>query len=42
MMDWTRPAIAPWTLVEATDKNFARIYILKTLCQQIEAAMNRK
>jgi AMP-polyphosphate phosphotransferase len=42
MMDRTRPEIAPWTLVEANDKNFARIKILKTLCQQIEAVINRK
>lgn len=41
-MDRTRPEFAPWTLMEANDKNFARINILKTLCQQIEAAMNRK
>jgi len=28
--------------VEANDKNFARIKILKTLCQQIEAVMKHK
>jgi len=38
MVDRTSTEIAPWTLVEANDKNFARIKILKTLCQQIEAA----
>ena len=42
MVDRTSTEIAPWTLVEANDKNFARIKILKTLCQQIEAAMKRK
>ena len=42
MVDRTSTGIAPWTLVEANDKNFARIKILKTLCQQIEAAMKRK
>ncbi len=42
MIDRTSTEIAPWTLVEANDKNFARIKILKTLCQQIEAAMKRK
>ncbi len=41
MVDRTSTEIAPWTLVEANDKNFARIKILKTLCQQIEAAMER-
>lgn len=39
MVDRTSTEIAPWTLVEANDKNFARIKILKTLCKQIEAAM---
>jgi polyphosphate:AMP phosphotransferase len=42
MVDRTSTEISPWTLVEANDKNFARIKILKTLCQQIEAAMKRK
>lgn len=42
MVDRTSTEIAPWTLVEANDKNFARIKILKTLCTQIEAAMKRK
>jgi polyphosphate:AMP phosphotransferase len=40
MVDRTSTEIAPWTLVEANDKNFARIKVLKTLCQRIEAAMN--
>ncbi|MDP1871588.1 MAG: polyphosphate:AMP phosphotransferase [Gallionella sp.] len=42
MVDRTSTEIAPWTLVEANDKNFARIKILKTLCSQIEAAMKKK
>jgi polyphosphate:AMP phosphotransferase len=42
MVDRTSTEIAPWTLVEANDKNFARIKILKTLCRQIEAAMKKK
>ena len=41
MVDRTSTEIAPWTLVEANDKNFARIKILKTLCQQIEVAMKK-
>jgi polyphosphate:AMP phosphotransferase len=41
MVDRTSTEIAPWTLVEANDKNFARIKILKTLCQRIEAAMEK-
>lgn len=42
MVDRTSTEIAPWTLVEANDKYFARIKILKTLCQQIESAMEKK
>jgi len=42
MVDRTSTDIAPWTLVEANDKNFARIKVLKTMCKQIEAAMKRK
>ena len=42
MVERTSTEIAPWTLVEANDKNFARIKILKTLCQRIEAAMKQK
>lgn len=42
MVDRTSTEIAPWTLVEANDKNFARIKILKTLCQRIEATMKQK
>ncbi|MGZ5029322.1 MAG: polyphosphate:AMP phosphotransferase, partial [Methylobacter sp.] len=41
MVDRTSTEIAPWTLIEANDKNFARIKILKTLCQRIEDAMRK-
>lgn len=36
MVDRTSTLLAPWTLVEANDKNFARIKVLKTLCDKIE------
>jgi polyphosphate:AMP phosphotransferase len=39
MVDRTSTEIAPWTLVEANDKFYARLKILKTLCQGIEAAV---
>lgn len=39
MVDRTSIEIAPWTLVEANDKNFARIKILKTLCERIDGAL---
>ena len=42
MVDRTSTGVAPWTLVEANDKNYARIKILKTLCRRIEAAMKKK
>ena len=39
MIDRTSTEIAPWTLVEANDKYFARIKVLKTLCERIEAEL---
>jgi AMP-polyphosphate phosphotransferase len=41
MVDRTSTEIAPWTLVEANDKRFARIKVLRTLNQAIEAAFAR-
>ena len=41
MVDRTSTEIAPWTLVEANDKNYVRIKILKTLCARIEAAIKK-
>jgi len=39
MVDRTSTSIAPWTLVEANNKYFSRIKVLKTLCQAVEAAL---
>jgi len=39
MIDRTSTEIAPWTLVEANDKYYARIKVLKTLCKAIEQAL---
>ena len=39
MVDRTSTGLAPWTLVEANDKNFARVKILKTVCERLEAAL---
>ncbi|MBM4776250.1 MAG: polyphosphate:AMP phosphotransferase [Archangiaceae bacterium] len=36
MIDRTSTEEAPWTLVEANDKNFARVKVLKTLCRAVE------
>ncbi|MHB9117103.1 MAG: polyphosphate:AMP phosphotransferase [Burkholderiales bacterium] len=41
MVERTSTDVAPWTLVEANDKYFARIKILKTLCERIEKALEK-
>ncbi|MBS2028908.1 MAG: polyphosphate:AMP phosphotransferase [Deltaproteobacteria bacterium] len=41
MVDRTSTEIAPWTLVPATDKQFARVHVLKTLTRQLERALDR-
>jgi polyphosphate:AMP phosphotransferase len=39
MIERTSTEIAPWTLVEANDKKWARIKVLKTICDRLEAAL---
>ena len=39
MVDRTSTPYAPWTLVEAEDKSFARVKVLRTLCERIEAIL---
>jgi len=39
MVDRTSTGLAPWTLVEANDKNYARVKVLRTICEQVEAAL---
>ncbi|NMC73383.1 MAG: polyphosphate:AMP phosphotransferase [Geobacteraceae bacterium] len=39
MIDRTSTEIAPWILVESDDKQFARIKVLKTVCERVEAAL---
>lgn len=41
MVDRTSTGIAPWTLVEANDKRFARVKILRTINDALEAAFAR-
>jgi len=36
MIDLTSTSVAPWVLVEAKDKLYARVKVLKTVCEQIE------
>ena len=40
MVDRTSTSIAPWTLVEANNKYYARIKVLKTLTNALEAALD--
>ncbi|KPL28680.1 MAG: polyphosphate kinase 2 [Acidithiobacillales bacterium SM1_46] len=39
MVDRTSTEIAPWQLISAEDKRYARIEVLKTLCERIETAI---
>jgi len=39
MIDHTSTELAPWVLVEAENKYYARIKVLKDLCQRIEAKL---
>jgi len=42
MVERTSTGNAPWTLVEANDKNYARIKIMRTLCERLEAELGGK
>ena len=39
MVDRTSTELAPWTLVEANDKRYARVKVLKTIVQRVESAL---
>ena len=39
MVAHTSTEFAPWTLIAGEDKKFARIQILKTLCEHLEEAL---
>ena len=41
MVTHTSTSYAPWTLVAGNDKRHARIHILKTFCEQLEAGVER-
>jgi AMP-polyphosphate phosphotransferase len=41
MIERTSTDIAPWTLVEANDKHWARIKVLRTVCERLERAFGR-
>ncbi len=40
MVDRTSSAIAPWTLVEANDKRWARVKVLRTIGDRLEGALD--
>lgn len=42
MVERTSTGEARWTLVEANDKNYARVKILRTLCERLEAALQQQ
>jgi AMP-polyphosphate phosphotransferase len=39
MVALTSTPVAPWTLVEANDKRFARVKVIETLCDRLEAEL---
>jgi polyphosphate:AMP phosphotransferase len=39
MVERTSTEFAPWVLVEANDKRYARIKVLRTVCEKLEAAL---
>jgi polyphosphate kinase 2 (PPK2 family) len=40
MVTRTSTQAAPWILVEANDKKYARIKVLKTFCEKLEKALD--
>ncbi len=42
MVERTSTEIAPWTLVPANDVEYARIMVLRTLCERVEQALGKK
>ncbi len=40
MVERTSTGEVPWTLVESNDKNYARVKILRTVCERLEAALD--
>ena len=42
MVDRTSTGKAPWTLVEANSKGYARVKILRTICERLEAELEGK
>ena len=41
MVDRTSTSVSPWTLVEANNKYYAHLKVLRTVCDALEAALDR-
>ena len=41
MVDRTSSTLAPWTLIEANDKRYARVKVLRTINDALERAFER-
>jgi polyphosphate kinase 2 (PPK2 family) len=41
MVDRTSTNALPWTLIEANNKYYARIKVLRTLCDALDATLER-
>jgi polyphosphate:AMP phosphotransferase len=39
LVDRTSTGLVPWTLVEANDKGYARVKVLRTICERLAAAL---
>ncbi len=42
MVERSSTGSAPWTLVEANDKNYARVKVLRTVCERLESVLKVK
>ena len=42
MVEHTSTTLAPWTLIEGNDKPFARVKVLKTVCERIKKGIERR
>jgi polyphosphate kinase 2 (PPK2 family) len=41
MVERTSTDLVPWTLVEGEDKRYARIKVLRTICERLDSALER-
>jgi polyphosphate kinase 2 (PPK2 family) len=39
MIERTSTQIAPWVLVEAEDKRYARLKVIRSVCERLEEAL---